>query len=245
MKRLLFRSGIALAIAAALLAAYTTQSDSAFSAALVRGWKQLAHRTPSVAANDVVVRVVFDGQDHALSCEAASLKMVLAAKEVAVTETDIMDAIGTDPTPRTIRNGSLIWGDPNRGFVGNIDGRMPSSGYGVHWSPVAKAARRWRNAEVVEQASAALIASHIRQGNPFIAWGFTGAGRPYSWMTPDGTTINTVLHEHVYVVHGYRGSAGAPEGFYVTDPIYGLTFVTADELMQNMAPFGASGVVVF
>src|SRR5207253_7301236 len=90
-----------------------------------------------------ILAIALDYQDKALSCEAASLKMALAAHGVSVSEDAIMDYVGYDPTPR----GEDSWGDPDAAFVGSIIGRQNTTGYGVHWGPIARAANHWRSAK--------------------------------------------------------------------------------------------------
>ena len=68
--------------------------------------------------------------------------MALNYRGAIVSETDIMNIVGYDPT---IRNGN-VWGDPYTAFVGDINGRQDTTGYGVYWDPIARAARTWRNA---------------------------------------------------------------------------------------------------
>ncbi len=82
--------------------------------------------------------VAFHRQEHALSCEIASLKMALSYYGVDVSETQLISELPVDtPGPRQPGN---IWGDPEKGFVGNIDGTMPNSGYGVYEKPIASVA---------------------------------------------------------------------------------------------------------
>ncbi len=106
-------------------------------------------------------------QESKLSCEAASLKMALASKGVYVSEKEIMEKIGYDPTPR---KGS-VWGDPNKHFVGNIDGKICDTGYGVYWEPVALVANNWRPAESFSGGDIKKVIKEIENGNPVIVWG--------------------------------------------------------------------------
>ncbi|MFH1575890.1 MAG: Ig-like domain-containing protein, partial [Candidatus Nealsonbacteria bacterium] len=79
-----------------------------------------------------LIKTIFNFQKYSLSCEVASLKMALSAKGINVSEDQIMTKIGYDPTPH--ENG--VWGDPNVAFVGDIDGKICDTGYGVHWGPL-------------------------------------------------------------------------------------------------------------
>lgn len=84
--------------------------------------------------------VPFHRQDHALSCEVATLVMALRYYGVDITEQPLIDDIGFDPTEKS----GNVWGNPHIAFVGDIDGRQPSTGYGVYWQPIAIAGEVYR-----------------------------------------------------------------------------------------------------
>lgn len=84
-------------------------------------------------------------QQHPLSCEAASLRMALAYRKVDVAEDDLLSQIGVDPTPHT----GNVWGDPYKAFVGNVNGKQMTTGYGVYWGPIARVAGNYRRATEV------------------------------------------------------------------------------------------------
>lgn len=188
-----------------------------------------------------ILAVPLDYQDRPLSCEAAALKMALNYRGVSVSESDIMAVVGYDPT---IKSGN-IWGDPDRAFVGNIDGSQNSTGYGVHWEPIARAAKTWRNALAFSGWSATELAWEIEAGNPVVIWGVLGSGYLDPWFTPAGRSIVAWKGEHARTVIGYVGSTANPTAFIINDPIVGrLTWSTA-KLLANWAKFNNSGVVVY
>jgi hypothetical protein len=80
-------------------------------------------------------------QEKSLSCEAASLRMALKYKGVDASEDHLINLIGFDLTPKR----GNVWGDPQFGFVGKINGRRMSTGYGVYWLPVLKVAKSARS----------------------------------------------------------------------------------------------------
>lgn len=185
--------------------------------------------------------VKFHKQEHSLSCEAATLKMVLDFYGLNVSESEIIKKMPFDPTPKN--NG--VWGDPDKGFVGNIDGRMPSTGYGIHWKPLAETARNWRGAEIIEGGLAGDLTRHLLAGRPVIVWGYLGRGRPLSWQTPDGKKVSAINGEHTRVVYGFRGSPENPDGFFLMDPTYGAMYWEKNVFLRNWDAFGRSGIVVY
>ncbi len=74
-------------------------------------------------------------QKYSLSCEIASLRMALAYKGVLLPEDTLIADLEFDtknPPTRDQKTNRKIWGDPNKGFVGIINGKMPLTGYGVY-----------------------------------------------------------------------------------------------------------------
>ena len=90
---------------------------------------------PSSAPLPVVLPVTYHHQEHALSCEAAAL-VVLDYYGLGVSEADILKKMPVDRTPHA--NG--VWGDPDEAFVGDVDGEMGSTGYGIHWKALSRLA---------------------------------------------------------------------------------------------------------
>lgn len=209
----------------------------------IQGADSVKQFTASFVTEESVtlLAIGLDYQDKALSCEAAALKMALRYRGVAVSEDDIMARIGFDPTPRQ----GHIWGDPDAAFVGDINGAQNSSGYGVHWEPIAKAAKTWRQANAFSNWSVEELAASLAAGNPVVIWGVQGRSSRDDWQTPAGRLIKAWKGEHVRTVVGFRGNPANPRQFILNDPIAGrLTWSTA-QLQANWGTFNNSGVVVY
>lgn len=176
-----------------------------------------------------------------MSCEIASLRAALLAQGIDVPESDLLRFLPFDQTPK----GAGVWGDPNKGFVGNIDGKMFTTGYGVYWDPVAALAQRWKRAEIIRNGTPQELAEHLSAGRPVIVWGYLGRGLRSRWKTPAGETIEAVNGEHTRVAYGFSGSAENPEGFFLVDPIYGHAYWPIEKFLRNWDAFGRSGVVVY
>ena len=196
---------------------------------------------PASANASRTLNVKYDRQDRALSCEVAALKMALAYKGVSVSEDTLMTYVGYDATPR----GKSTWGNPNQGFVGNINGRQNTTGYGAHWYPVRRAARKYRPADVYSWMTVTDLTREINRGNTIIVWGTQNTKARYApWRTPSGILIKAWIGEHTRVVVGYRGSAKNPTEFILMDPSRGRITWTTQQLKDNWARFINSGVVV-
>jgi uncharacterized protein YvpB len=189
-----------------------------------------------------LVKTVFNWQKYNLSCEAASLKMALSAKEIYVSEDEIMRKIGYDPTPHQ----GGVWGDPESAFVGDINGKICNTGYGVHWSPVAKAAQNWRTAEAFSNWSLEQLINELNLGNPVIMWGTLHVDNlhNYSWYTPQGKYIQTYRETHVRLIVGFIGEPENPTKIIMNDPLSGKLYWDTSYFLKNWQAFNYSGVVV-
>ncbi len=184
-------------------------------------------------------------QAHALSCEAASLRMALAYYGVGTNDDEILGQIGYAPQPRdTVTN---TWQDPNVEFVGDVDGKMNVTGWGVYAGPVAKAARSFgRSADVIYSPSAASVASAIYAGRPVVMWGVMGVSAvDDSWNTATSGVVHAAKNQHVRLVYGVEGSAENPVGFYLHDPLRGSVYLTAGALQASMNGGGRQILTVY
>ena len=188
----------------------------------------------------VDLHVPFHRQEHALSCEIAALRSALLTKGVDVKESELLSKLSFDPTPK--KNG--VWGDPNKGFVGDINGSMPSTGYGVYSQPIANLASHYRPAQAFTGGNLQTLITQLNLGNPIVIWVYVGTGKVITWKTPDGKTIRAVLSEHARTVTGYSGPGNKPTGIYTMDPIYGRLYQTTSSFMANWSALGYSGVII-
>lgn len=170
---------------------------AAAGAIAAAGWP----RATAASAPDVPLH----RQEHSLTCEAASLRMAVGALGIDVTEQDVLDRLARDPTLRqVISDGSIVWGDPDIGFVGALDGVFARDGYGVYDGPIADVAISLgllgtRHAQYVDPQD---VYAAVGAGLPVLAWipyalSVRGRGQ---WLTPDGKTVAYVLTEHCVVL---------------------------------------------
>jgi uncharacterized protein YvpB len=184
--------------------------------------------------------VSYDHQDYALSCEVAALKMALVYKGVAVTEDQLMGIVGYDPTPHS----GNVWGNPYKAFVGSITGRQSTTGYGVYWEPILKAARAYREGDYFVNGTVQRLTEEINNGNPIVVWGNAGSGKRVDWQTTEDETIYAINGEHARVVKGYVGSPGNPTKIIVNDPLYGEIVYNTSAFEANWGTLFKAGVVV-
>lgn len=208
--------------------------------------KQVQDYSEAVPAPEpkiTLIDVPPDWQDYPLSCEAASLKMALHSKGVYISEDEIMEKIGYDMTPHL----GNFWGDPDKGFVGNIYGDICKTGYGVQWQPVAEAANYWRNSEAFSGWTIRQLTGEIAMGNPVVFWGVLPTGKLTDcswWYGAEGKRIKAFKETHVRVVVGFIGEPQNPTKIIINDPLSGRLYWDTDDFLANWQVFGYSGVVV-
>lgn len=208
--------------------------------AVVRDIQRIIHAVLPPKGATRLLSVPFHRQEHALSCEIASLRSALLTVGVDVPESILLSAMPQDPTEKTVdAEGNVIWGDPDVGFVGDIDGRMPSTGFGIHAPGLKKVAQLYATAHEIRANDAAALTAAIDRGNPVIVWSATGASpSALTWHTPDGKQINAAVYEHTLVVAGYKGSAAAIQSVQVVDPLTGLREESWEEFTWRTGFFG-------
>lgn len=225
------------------------EKNSSYSASLQAGVKSIKGLDSDTGykinfeteISTTMLNIAYDHQDRALSCELASLKMALNYRGLGVSENELINAVGFDPTER---NGN-VWGDPDQAFVGSIDGKQNSTGYGVHWDPIRSVAGMYRGSSVLSGQPSTAISKEIERDNPVVIWGSMGAGKADQWTTPSGKVINTIIGEHVRLVIGYTGRADNPLSFIINDPIVGRIKWSRSQFDNNWSVFGNKGVVVY
>jgi uncharacterized protein YvpB len=209
---------------------------------------------PSLPIKYVALKVPLHHQIYNLSCEAASLEMALGEKGVTQTQDQLLTLFGvSDPKQSYLQNGTMIWGDPNLGFVGNVqgyfstksEGMRGATGWGVNNGPVLKAAQSFRpDSAEYSNFTSAQVMKELDNGNPVIFWHVPDsyAAGTITYQTPEGKTIN-FFRNHVAVISGYKIQDGITT-FMISDPLYGEYTLQKRTLERRMAKYNGDVVVV-
>ncbi len=200
--------------------------------------KDVLHADPP---DPITLRVTPYGQEHLLTCEAATVRMML-------------DYFGIRRTEKEIQAAFPLSDDPNRGYRGpNIDGNVGFENYGAHAPAVAAVLQHFLDeanapyravwATFRSQESAfQTVRQALQRGSPVIVW-MTWRARggsvpktleievshsvrywrsyPWSPTRPPRPLVNATVSrrvtlveaEHVEVVYGVEG-----DRLYVIDP---------------------------
>lgn len=154
-------------------------------------------------------------------CEVTSLSMMLLSAGVKADKMTLAAQVTKDPTPYSRVNGQIHYGNPNKGFVGDIY-NMDNLGYGVYHGPIAKLANNYLPNRVVDFTGSSFETMYqfLNQGKPVwvIIDTLFDTPPPQDWVvwhTPEGTiSINGT--EHSVLVTGYDS-----QYIYFNDPLTG------------------------
>ncbi|GGE29161.1 hypothetical protein GCM10011391_04600 [Pullulanibacillus camelliae] len=141
-------------------------------------------------------------------CEVTSLAMLLRSAGVKADKIRLAQQIKKDPTPYKNVKGSVYFGDPNQGFVGNMyDKSQP--GLGVYHQPIFQLAKQYLHNRVIDMTGEKFnkVEEQLSKQRP--VWVITSVSEqpvPQSlwqtWHTEDGL-INITRQEHSVVLTGY------------------------------------------
>ncbi len=173
---------------------------------------------PAAPPSYRVLSVPVYAQQHALSCEAAALRMALASRGINVSESQILSAIGIDGRPAQMNSNGTVarWGNPYTNFVGSPDGsERNNTGYGTYYPTIARAARTF-GAGVLAAGSLSpdQVRQAVLQGHPVVVWhaygggSYAPVGNFYTYTAWDGTRVPYYHgYEHSSVVVGVDGQS--------------------------------------
>ncbi|MFF2079160.1 C39 family peptidase [Kitasatospora sp. NPDC058162] len=200
---------------------------------------------PAAPAAPAAASVPYYDQQLGNDCEAAALRMLLAARGVTADDQQILDRIGVDLVHHEFGHSGPLSGDPYVAFVGDPDGsESAGTGFGVYSPPVAAAARSY--GLTVRQdgpgVSVQQLKDQLAAGHPAIVW------VDYLWRHLRSTTYTaydgrSVLYagpaEHTVVVTGFSGGRVS-----LNDPARGRTTVAEQDFADGYATYGQMAVVI-
>lgn len=153
-------------------------------------------------------------------CEVSSLDMLLRYKGIDTDKMTLAKQIKKDAAP-IVRNSSgkiVSWGDPEKGFVGDITGKK--IGYGVYDKPLLALLETYmpgRGANLTGEDIDDLFES-VKNGNPVVVWVTCNFNEPSDFVTwkSGEKKIKATFSEHAVLLVGYD-----EERCYVNNPLSG------------------------
>ncbi|OEH92176.1 C39 family peptidase [Bacillus solimangrovi] len=152
-------------------------------------------------------------------CEVTSLAMLIQHAGVDVDKMTLAKQVEKDPTPYSFKNGVIHFGNPNKGFVGDMY-TTNKPGYGVYHEPIFDLAQQYLSNKVRDISGGEFteVLFHVSRKRP--VWVITNTTlQPLpetsfqTWQTPDGP-IQITYREHSVIITGYDENY-----IYVNDPL--------------------------
>ena len=196
--------------------------------------KTVTTSAPTVApGQSKILPVPLIDQIHTLSCEVASVEMILEYFGNSSQNQDLlMIQLGyADPIQPYFENGTMIWGDPDVGFVGSVTGFMVhdtlglrgATGWGIRKGPVANLLKKYHPNSYAGTGSIESLVQNLNNDRPVIFWhvrddAFTGS---MTYQTPEGKLVELKQY-HVALIVGYKVDQVGNKTFVVNDPDFGV-----------------------
>ncbi|MEC1374120.1 C39 family peptidase [Heyndrickxia oleronia] len=167
------------------------------------------------------IPVISQFPELARGCEVTSLSMLLLAAGINKDKMALASEIEKDPTPQSVVNGKVYFGNPHKGFVGNIY-TYDQPGLGVYVEPIVKLAEKYLPGKIVNLTNSTFEDLKIYLSDKRPVWviintKYQQLSDSYfkTWYTEEGP-IRVTSKEHSVLVTGYD-----KEYIYFNDPLTG------------------------
>jgi uncharacterized protein YvpB len=170
-------------------------------------------------------------------CEVTSLAMLLQFDGLSVTKNELATKITR--VPLNYQDGKK--GNPNEGFVGNME---DGPGLGVYHEPIFKLAQSYVNdrAEDLTKQPFSVVIEKLAAGTPvwvIITSSFAPTSEIKTWKTPQGP-VEVTFKMHSVVITGYD-----QESIYINDPYGGKNKkVNKDNFIKAWEQMGSQAIVI-
>ncbi len=153
-------------------------------------------------------------------CEVTSLAMILNYYGVDVDKIQLAEEVKKDPTPYSVQDGTIHFGNPYEGFVGDMYS-LDTNGYGVYHGPIYELANTYLEGQVIDITGISFeeMLQFVDKGYPI--WTVVNGAfnaLPDSefeiWHTPTGI-VKITKRMHSVVLTGFNNNQ-----VYINDPLY-------------------------
>jgi len=201
---------------------------------------------PETLPTSIMLEVPIIKQAHRASCEVASLRASMLFYGIDQSEEYLLEQVTYDSSPRYIdQNGVLHWGNPQKGYVGNVDAPVIYvDGYGVYNEPIYRALELNGFSKSISKVGwdTEEMYNYLRRSYPVIVW----ISNDYSskemlyWVAPDETQVKWFYGEHAVVLRGIDENY-----VYIMDVGYGANKqVPIADFERGFANLGNMAIVV-
>ncbi|OIJ20997.1 hypothetical protein BKP45_07335 [Anaerobacillus alkalidiazotrophicus] len=176
-------------------------------------------KTNSLPPRILQVPLILQFPDLPRGAEVTSLAMLLGYAGEKVNKLELAEHIKKDPTPLSMVDDMIFYGNPNDGFVGSMYS-LTEPGYGVYHGPIKELAENYLPNQIVDMTGAKFedILYPLHAGRPIwviIHTQFkTLQDEEFqTWKTPSGE-IEVTYFQHAVLLTGYDG-----QNIYYNDPL--------------------------
>ena len=190
------------------------------------------------------VPLILQNPELPRGCEVTSLAMLLNYKGVAVSKMTLAEQVAHDPTPLTRKNGQTFYGNPNKGFVGDMR-NLSNNGFGVYHKPIHDLLQEYFPQSSLDLTGADFedLLHFISNGTP--VWVITNATyvpRPPSdfrtWFHDEGQ-ITTTNWLHSVLMTGYDELY-----IYFNDPLGRVSYAEIENFKTAWEQMGRQAVTL-
>jgi uncharacterized protein YvpB len=192
---------------------------------------------PNKIILDVPLLLQMDAPKLYNGCEVTSLAMLLQFHGLSVTKNELATKITR--VPLNYPDGKK--GNPNEGFVGNMEN---GPGLGVYHEPIFKLAQSYVNdrAEDLTEQPFSVVIEKLAAGSPvwvIITSSFAPTSEIKTWNTPQGP-VEVTFKMHSVVITGYD-----QESIYINDPYGGKNKkVNKENFIKAWEQMGSQAIVI-
>ncbi len=177
-------------------------------------------------------------------CEVTALAMLLQYAGVDVDKMTLAEEVTKNTTAYEVVNGTIYYGNPNDGFVGDMYS-LEGPGLGVYHKPIAELAEKYLPGAIVDFSGSDFdsVKEQLSDGRP--VWVITTSkfkelsGDNFrTWVTPSGT-IDVTYSEHSVLITGYD-----KDYVYFNDPLTGEQNKKApiDDFIASWVQMGSQAI---
>lgn len=177
-------------------------------------------------------------------CEVTALAMLLQYAGVNVDKMTLAEEVTKNTTAYEVVNGTIYYGNPNDGFVGDMYS-LEGPGLGVYHKPIAELAKKYLPGAIVDFTGSDFdtVKEQLSDGRP--VWVITTSkfkelsdDNFRTWVTPSGT-IDVTYSEHSVLITGYD-----KDYVYFNDPLTGEQNKKApiDDFIASWVQMGSQAI---
>ncbi|MFY0544958.1 C39 family peptidase [Brevibacillus sp. H7] len=180
-------------------------------------------------------------------CEVTSVAMLLRFLGNPVSKLELAKRVKKDTTPLKVdATGRILsWGNPEKGFVGDITGKH--LGYAVYHQPIVHLINEVypKRAKNVTGLDFSTILQEVQNNRPVIVWttsDFQPTKQWLEWKTADNRTIRVTFKQHAVLLVGFD-----VDSVYINDPMgkEGYKKVAKEPFIKSWEQLGKQAVTVF